>query len=85
VSGLHGSAGVENTPLKFGHLQKVTSGDFGPKPKGPRPVGTTPIVARHEVPVEDHPSKEPPRRYDRARLIPDVFLVEMCAVFLKEG
>jgi hypothetical protein len=24
-------------------------------------------------------------RYDRARLIPDVFLVEMCAVFLKEG
>ena len=35
---------------KFGHLQKVTSGDFGPKPKGPRPVGTTPIVARYEVP-----------------------------------
>jgi hypothetical protein len=29
-------------------LQKVTSGDFGQKPKGPRPVGTTPIVARHE-------------------------------------
>jgi hypothetical protein len=32
------------------------------------------------------PSKEPPRRvrYDRAQLIPEVFLVEMCAVFLKE-
>jgi hypothetical protein len=39
----------EVTGLEFGHLQKVTSGDFGPK-KGPRPVGTTPIVARHEVP-----------------------------------
>ena len=33
------------------------------------------------------PSKEPSRRvrYDRAQLIPEVFLVEMCAVFLKEG
>jgi hypothetical protein len=32
------------------------------------------------------PSKEPSRRvrYDRAQLIPEVFLVEMCAVFLKE-
>ena len=24
-------------------------------------------------------------RYDRAQLIPEVFLVEMCTVFLKEG
>ena len=33
------------------------------------------------------PSKEPSRRvrYDRAQLIPEVFLVQMCAVFLKEG
>ena len=33
------------------------------------------------------PSKEPSRRvrYDRAQLIPQVFLIEMCAVFLKEG
>jgi hypothetical protein len=31
--------------------------------------------------------KEPSRRvrYDRAQLIPEVFLVKMCAVFLKEG
>src|SRR5208283_3270245 len=51
-----------------------------------RPVGTTPIVAWHEVPGK-RPSKEPSRRvrYDRAQLIPEVFLVEMCAVFLKEG
>jgi hypothetical protein len=41
------------------------------------------IVARHEVPGK-RPSKEPSRRvrYDRAQLIPQVFLVEMCAVFL---
>src|ERR1700722_12025474 len=45
--------------------------------------GTTPIVAWHEVPGR-RPSKEPSRRvrYDRARLIPEVSLVEMCAVFL---
>src|SRR5271165_2338 len=51
-----------------------------------RPVGTTPIVAWHEV-LGKRPSKEPSRRvrYDRAQLIPEVFLVEMCAVFLKEG
>ena len=44
------------------------------------------IVARHEVPGK-RPSKEPSRRvrYDRAQLIPEVFLVELCAVFLKEG
>ena len=42
--------GTKCLTQKFGHLQKVTSGDFGPKPNGPRPVGTTPIVARHEVP-----------------------------------
>jgi NAD(P)-dependent dehydrogenase (short-subunit alcohol dehydrogenase family) len=33
------------------------------------------------------PPKEPSRRvrYDRAQLIPEVFLVGRCAVFLKEG
>src|SRR5271165_4903829 len=50
-----------------------------------RPVGTTPIVAWHEVPgtkcLGKRPSKEPSRRvrYDRAQLVPEVFLVEMCA------
>ena len=46
-----------------------------------------PIVAWHEVPGKSVTSKEPSRRvrYDRAQLIPEVFLVEMCAVFLKEG
>jgi hypothetical protein len=59
---------------------------IGPKPKGPRPVGTTPIVAWHEVPGKASLEKPSRRvRYDRARLIPDLFLVEMCAVFLKEG
>ena len=44
------------------------------------------IVAWHEVPGKRAP-KDPSRRvrYDRAQLIPEVFLVEMCAVFLKEG
>jgi len=41
------------------------------------------IVARPEVPGKRR-SKEPSRRvrYDRAPLIPQVFLVEMCVVFL---
>jgi hypothetical protein len=44
------------------------------------------IVARHEVPGKD-PSKEPSRRvrYDRVQLIPQVFLIEICVVFLWEG
>jgi hypothetical protein len=43
------------------------------------------IVAWHEVPGKA-PLKEPSRRvrYDRARLIHEAFLVEMCAVFLKD-
>jgi hypothetical protein len=47
------------------------------------PGGTTPIVAWHEVPGKT-PSKEPSRRvrYDRAQLVPEVFLVVMCALFL---
>ena len=51
-----------------------------------RPVGTTPIVAWHEVPGKASLERTVCRvRYDRAQLIPEVFLVEMCAVFLKEG
>ncbi len=40
------------------------------------------IVARHEVPGMT-PSQEPSRRvrYDRAQLIPQVFLVEVRVVF----
>ena len=36
---------------------------------------------------EKRPSKEPSRRvrYDRVQLIPQVFLGEMCVVFLEEG
>jgi hypothetical protein len=43
------------------------------------------IVARHEVPGNAS-SKGPSRRvrYDRAQLIPEVFLHKICAVFLKE-
>jgi hypothetical protein len=43
----------------------------------------TSIVAWHEVPGKACLGKEPSRRvrYDRAHLIPEVFLVEMCAVF----
>ena len=71
---------------EFGHLQKVTSGDF-------RPVGEEAASRRDDTDRSlarsawERASKEPSRRvrYDRARLIPDVFLVEMCAVFLKEG
>jgi hypothetical protein len=39
------------------------------------------IVARHEVPGKAS-SKEPSRRvrYDREQLIPELFLVEMCAL-----
>jgi hypothetical protein len=45
------------------------------------------IVAWHEVPGERVPSKDPSRRvrYDRAPRIPEIFLVEMCAVFLTKG
>ena len=44
------------------------------------------IVARHEVPGK-RPSKEPSRRvrYDRAPLMPQVFVVEMCAVFFRKA
>src|SRR5215471_12644302 len=36
---------------------------------------------------ESVPKKKPSRRvrYDRAHLIPEVFFVQMCAVFLEEG
>jgi hypothetical protein len=44
------------------------------------------IVARHEVPGK-RPSKEPSRRvrYDRAQLIPQVFLVESESCFFRKA
>ena len=67
--------------------QKVTLRDFRPEAEGSasRRDDTDRSLARSTW--KKRTSKEPSRRarYDRARLIPDVFLVEMCAVFLKEG
>jgi hypothetical protein len=48
-----------------------------------------PVRREGELPLSlpYRPSKEPSRRvrYDRAQLIPEVFFVEMCTVFLKES
>jgi hypothetical protein len=75
------SVGAFAPILQFGHLQKVMSGIFVPKPKGQRPVGTTPIVAWHEVPGNAF-LKEPCRRvrYDRRSCSNRCFSSNVCRV-----
>ena len=69
--------------LEFGHLQKVTSGDFAPK--GLVPEGRCDRSLARSA-WKSVPRKNRPVGYGMIGAAnPEVFLVEMGAVFLKEG
>src|SRR5208337_3481624 len=77
---------TSSTPHKWeGHIMdQMWSATFDPRNLAVRFGGRG---KAYLCPYPYRPSKEPCRRvrYDRSQLIPEVFLVEMCAVFLKEG
>jgi hypothetical protein len=84
-AGAVGFSGFQPLGLESGHLQKVTSRNFRPEAEGAASHRDDTDRSQARSAWKSVPRKNRPVRYDRARLIPEVFLGEMCAVFLKEG